>query len=249
MSGIVYLFCSSIGRKLLMAATGILLLGFAIAHLAGNLLIFREPDVINGYAQFLHALGPTLWLARLVLLLGAAIHIWAAVALALENIRARGPQPWKTTWLQATFQSRTMQLTGVVVLAFLFYHLAHFSFGMVQADSFKGSLAPHTMKADFHFMGFVAVREGERVPDVYSMIVRGFEPTVVSAFYLVAIGLLSLHVLHGIESSCQTFGVGNARFQRRVRVSGAVFCVTYFLGSVSIPAAVQLGILNLRPDG
>src|SRR3954469_23580656 len=88
------LFGSSIGRKILMAVTGLILIGFVIGHLAGNLQVFQDPDHINGYAQFLRELGPWLWVARAVLLMSVVIHIWAATVLTLENQKARGPEPY-----------------------------------------------------------------------------------------------------------------------------------------------------------
>src|SRR5471030_1401894 len=132
MSLVGNLFSSSIGRKFLMAVTGLILVGFVIGHLVGNLQIFESPDHLNGYAAFLHQLGPLLWVARLILLLCVAIHVWAATALALENRRARegnGP-PSAKQWIQATLASRLVRWTGYLVLAFVLYHLAQFTLGV-----------------------------------------------------------------------------------------------------------------------
>jgi succinate dehydrogenase / fumarate reductase, cytochrome b subunit len=132
------LFMSSIGRKFLMAVTGLVLVGFVTGHLVGNLQIFLSPDHINGYAHFLQGLGPVLWIVRLVLLGCVAIHIWAAVVLTLESNAARGPQNYGIKrWLKASVASRYMRMSGVVVLAFILYHLAHFTLGFTGADSFK----------------------------------------------------------------------------------------------------------------
>src|SRR5207247_2431489 len=140
------LFCSSIGRKFLMAITGIILIGFVIGHLAGNLQVFQNPDHINGYAQFLRQLGPWLWVARIIILASVLIHIWAATVLTLENQRARGPEPYAVVHtIRATLASRTMRLTGYVVLAFLIYHLAQFTWGLVDGAHFKDNLAPYRM--------------------------------------------------------------------------------------------------------
>lgn len=114
------LFGSSIGRKILMAVTGVILIGFVVGHLVGNLQIFESPDRLNGYAEFLHQTGPLLWVVRIVLLASVLIHIWAATVLTLENRAARSvPYGVKHT-IQATLSSRLMRWTGVVVLAFLF---------------------------------------------------------------------------------------------------------------------------------
>src|SRR3954467_2239797 len=159
------LFGSSIGRKILMAVTGLILIGFVIGHLAGNLQVFQDPDHINGYAQFLRELGPWLWVARAVLLVSVVIHIWAATVLTLENQKARGPEPYaiKHT-IRATLSSRTMRLTGFVVLAFVLYHLAQFTWGAVNRQSFKENLTLYTMENDYRFGGFPVVKAGSEVP-------------------------------------------------------------------------------------
>jgi len=110
------IFGSSIGRKFLMAITGLVLVGFVIGHLAGNLQVFAHPDKLNGYAHFLQSMGGLLWAARLVLLACVIIHIWAAVALSMENKAARGAEGYASTrWLRAALASRYMKHSGVVV--------------------------------------------------------------------------------------------------------------------------------------
>src|SRR5581483_6116029 len=150
------LFRSSIGRKILMAVSGLILIGFVIGHLVGNLQIFQEPDHINGYAVFLRSMGPTLWIARLILIAAVLVHVWAATVLTLENKAARGAEPYafKHT-IRATLASRTMRLTGYVVLAFIVYHLAHFTWGWAQKDTFKENLPRYTMQNDYRVLGFV----------------------------------------------------------------------------------------------
>ncbi len=245
MKPVVSLFTSSIGRKLLMAVTGLLLLGFVIGHLAGNLQIFEEPDKINGYAAFLHQIGPLLWVARLGLIACVFVHIWAATVLTLENRAARGGTPYGVGHtIRATLGSRTMRWTGVVVLAFLFYHLAHFTFGGVQPETFKEKLPPYTMTADYQVAGFPVVKAGSMVPDVHCMVIYGFQNAVVALFYVIAVGLLSLHLLHGIESAFQTFGWRNGRWAGALRAAAAAFCLLYFLGNFAIPAAVMGGALH-----
>jgi succinate dehydrogenase / fumarate reductase cytochrome b subunit len=241
------LFRSTIGRKFLMAVTGVVLIGFVVGHLVGNLQVFEDPDKINGYAHFLQSLGPGLWAARIILLICVGIHIWASAVLTIESKRARGPDGWaEKTWLQATLQSRSMRWTGVVVLAFIFYHLAHFTFGGAQAATFKENLPLYTMKSDYHVMGFTAVREGSQVLDVHSMVILGFEPFVVDLFYIIAVGLLSVHMLHGAESLFQTLGWRNSRWGGGLRVAVTIFCAAYFLGNLAIPGSVLTGALKPR---
>lgn len=243
------LFGSSIGRKILMAVTGVILIGFVIGHLVGNLQVFEHPDKLNGYAHFLQSLGPALWIARIGLLVAVIIHIWAATVLTLESRKARGPQPGGVTWLRATLASRYMRWTGYVVLAFIVYHLAHFTLGVVQADTFKETeaLRHYKMTSDYRVLGFTVVRAGEEVLDVHSMVILGFQPPLVALFYIVAVGLLSLHLLHGMDSLFQTLGWRNARWSRGLRALVTLACAAYFLGNLAIPAAVLAGKLTPKP--
>ncbi len=239
------LFRSSIGRKFLMALTGLILVGFVIGHLVGNLQIFAHPDKINGYAHFLQSLGPVLWLVRLGLLACIAIHIWAAVALTLENKTARGPNAYGVhRWLQAAWASRYMRLSGIVVLAFIVYHLAHFTIGAswAEGENFKGALAHYRLTEDFHLLGFPVVAAGTEVHDVYSMVYLGFANPVVAGFYIVAIALLTLHLLHGVDSMFQTFGWRNQSWAGCLRKVTALLCLAYLLGNVAIPGAILSGM-------
>ncbi len=231
-----------------MAASGLVLIGFVTGHLVGNLQIFAHPDKINGYAHFLQSLGPVLWLVRLFLLACVVVHVWAAVALVLENRAARGPEAYGVSkWLDAVLASRYMKHTGVVVLAFIVYHLAHFTVGVAQADSFKAALPEYTMRGEFHLLGFPIVAKGQVVHDVYSMVFLGFANPVVSLFYIVAVGLLSLHLLHGVESLFQTFGLRNHRWAKCLRGVVTLYCLAYFLGNLAIPGAILTGIAKPAP--
>ena len=239
---------SSIGRKFLMAITGLLLIAFVIGHLVGNLQVFSGPDKLNGYAHFLQSLGPILWVVRLGLLAIVGVHIWAATVLTLENNEARNvPYSVKHT-IRATLASRTMRWTGYVVLAFIVYHIAHFTVGVAQAASFKGALNEYTMKAEYHVAGFPVVAANTEVKDVYSMVVLGFQNPVVAIFYIIAVGLLSLHLLHGADSLFQTLGWRTGKWAGALRKICIVLATVYFLGNLSIPASALLGKLQpLQP--
>jgi len=248
MNSIVNLFRSSIGRKFLMAITGLVLVGFAAGHLVGNLQIFLHPDHINGYASFLQGLGPALWLVRLVLLACTVIHIWAAVTLTIESRIARGPESYGVNkWLNATVASRYMRMTGVVVAAFLAYHIAHFTLGVAQHKTFKSQIAEWTMTEDAREFGVPLAAKGQVVHDVYSMVYLGFQNPWVSLFYILAVGLLTVHVMHGAESMFQTFGLRNHKWGCGLRRAVMLFCVVYFLGSLSIPGAILTGIAKPAP--
>lgn len=238
-------FCSSIGRKILMAASGLILIGFVVGHLVGNLQVFQGPDHLNGYAAFLRQLGPTLWIARIVILVAAATHIWAATVLTLENAAARGPEQYGfQRTLRATLASRTMRLTGYVVFAFVIYHLAHFTWGWAQGATFKENLRHYTLAEDYRVAGLVAVHAQAQVEDVYNMVVLGFQNPLVALFYIVAVGLLSFHLLHGFDSMFQTFGLRSSRWANALRKISIVFCLVYFLGNLAIPGAVLIGKLQ-----
>lgn len=230
----------------MMAVSGLILIGFVVGHLVGNLQVFQGPDHLNGYAVFLRHLGPTLWIARFVILAAVIVHVWAATVLTLENRAARGPEQYglKHT-IRATLSSRTMRLTGYVVLAFVIYHLAHFTWGWAQPATFKENLKHYTMVDDYKVAGLIAVPAGTKdVPDVYNMVVYGFQNPIVSLFYIVAIGLLSFHLLHGFDSMFQTLGMRSNRWEGGLRKLTILFCVVYFLGNLTIPGAVLLGKLQ-----
>lgn len=244
------LFRSSIGRKFLMAVTGLILIGFVVGHLVGNLQIFAHPDKINGYAHFLQSLGPALWAARIGLLVCIAIHIWAAVVLTLENKTARGPSGYGVTrWLQAAWASRYMRLSGIVVLAFIIYHLAHFTIGAGWAEGahFKTELTKYRMQSDFHLLGFPVVAKGEAVHDVYSMVYLGFTNPIVSGFYILAVTLLTIHLLHGMDSMFQTLGWRNQTWANGLRKIVGLFCFLYLAGNIAIPGAILTGLVKPAP--
>ncbi|MFT3868632.1 MAG: succinate dehydrogenase cytochrome b subunit [Nibricoccus sp.] len=249
MNSIVNLFRSSIGRKFLMAITGLVLVGFAAGHLVGNLQIFGHPDHINGYAHFLQGLGPALWLVRLVLLACTVVHIWAAVTLTIESRLARGPEQYGVKkWLSATVASRYMRMTGVVVAAFIVYHIAHFTVGAVQKDTFKTQLPEWTLTENVRELGVPLAGKGEVVHDVYSMVFLGFSNPWVSLFYIIAVGLLTVHILHGADSMFQTFGLRNHKWGNYLRSVVMIFCLAYFLGNLAIPGAILAG-LNKPAEG
>lgn len=242
------LFRSTIGRKFLMAVTGVILIGFVIGHLVGNLQVFSGPDKINGYAHFLQSLGPVLWVARIGLLIAVAIHVWAATVLTMENRAARQVGYSVKHTIRATLASRTMRWSGFVVLAFIFYHLAHFTLGVAQPGSYKTAYSAYTMAAEYHVMGFPVVGEGAKVADVYSMVIGGFQNVIVSLFYVFAVGLLSVHLLHGADSMLQTLGWRSSRWSGALRKVCIGFAALYFLGNLAIPAAVLFGKLQPRVE-
>lgn len=228
-----------------MAITGLVLVGFVTGHLVGNLQIFAHPDQINGYAHFLQGLGPALWAIRFFLLACVAIHIWAAVVLTIESRSAQGSVPYGVKkWLRASIASRYMRMSGFVVLAFILYHLAHFTLGFAGADTFKGTLDPVILQHDVREFGLPLATAGTEVHDVYSMVFLGFASPLVSLFYIVAVGLLSVHLWHGTESLFQTFGWRNGKWEIGLRRVVALYCLLYFLGNLAIPGAILTGLVE-----
>ena len=228
-----------------MALTGIILTGFAFGHLVGNLQIFGSPDKINGYAYFLHSLGPALWLVRIVLLAAVGVHVWAAVVLTLESKSARGPKDYGVhRWLAAAWASRYMRLSGLVVLAFIVYHILHFTVGLTDVQNFKTALPVWVMTEDARELGIPLVAKGTPVADVYSMIFIGFSHPLVAGFYILATALLAVHLLHGMESMFQTLGLRNATWSSGLRKVVGLLALVYFLGNLAIPGSIITGLLK-----
>ena len=205
-----------------MALSGLALFGFVLFHLAGNLLVFLGPDALNGYAKKAEGLGPWLWVVRGGLLAALLVHIWTSVQVSLENRRAR-PQPYaRFRPVETTLAARTMMATGILLLAFLIYHLLHFTFRVTNPEISHGLDAL-----------------GRR--DVYTMVIRSFQQPLLSLAYILGVGAVCVHLSHGIASTCQTLGLTNERTLTLVSQAGAWAAVLIFLGYSAIPAAVLLG--------
>jgi len=217
---------SSIGKKMIVAITGVILLLFVIGHLLGNLQIFLGPRWINDYAQHLRDLGVLLWVVRVVLLVSVALHIYFTILLAIENRRARPHGYVKREHIKASFASRHMVISGLIVLVFIIYHLAHFS---VRTTDRRFAL----LKADplGHY-------------DVYSMMVYGFQNVYVSAFYVIGLFLLTLHLTHGSSSFFQSLGLNDKKLAPRLATGGRVFAWLLFVGYTSIPVAILFGLVK-----
>ena len=225
------LFHSSIGKKFLMASTGLVLVGFVAGHLLGNLQIFLPPAKINAYAHFLESLGAGLWLIRLFLLACVTLHIWLAFKLTAENRVAR-PQDYEVEHVnRATLASRVMLRSGVVVLVFLVYHLLHFTFRLQH---------PEWSEPTFRLADNLFVR------DVHTMMVAGFSNGWISSFYLLGTGLLAYHLHHGLVSMFQTLGLKNERWTTGLERAALAGCWLYFLGNAAIPLSILAGVVKLH---
>jgi succinate dehydrogenase / fumarate reductase cytochrome b subunit len=220
---------STVGSKVIVAATGTLLLGFVIAHMAGNLKMFAGPDKINEYAEFLKSLGPALWLARIGLLAVLLTHMLLTLSLKKRSADARPIGYVRQSTIQATFASRTMVQTGLLVFLFIAYHLAHFTLGWTQTADGTNYLALHDA-AGRH--------------DVYRMVIAGFSSVPIALIYLAAQVVLFVHLSHGIASVFQTLGLNTPRTAGVVRWIGYAIAGLILVGNCSIVLAVWCGIVH-----
>lgn len=216
---------SSLGKKYVMAITGLGLFIYVIAHMLGNLQIYFGPDQINNYAQFLKSTPAVLWSVRLGLFATVILHITAGIQLALANRRAR-PEGYATRKVVAsTLANRTILWSGLIILAFIIFHLSHFTLGFVnpQYSHYLDSAGRH---------------------DVYRMLIEGFSNPYVSIFYIVSMGLLMLHLSHGVSSIFQSLGLRSKKsfafFDKLAKISALLI----FLGNSSIPLAILARIIK-----
>jgi succinate dehydrogenase / fumarate reductase, cytochrome b subunit len=221
---------TSIGRKWVVSLSGLFLIGFVVVHMAGNLQMFSPTaDAINRYAHLLKSNGLLLWAFRLALLTAAAAHIWAALSLAREN-RAAKPLNYavagRKSRLHVTLASVTMVISGTVILAFVVFHLLHFTAQVV----------------DRSYAGMETMVDGKTVHDVHRMVVAGFSKPLISGFYILAMGLLFFHLRHGAASLCQTLGFRDRHLAKLIDAGSWILAVVLFLGFSSIPVAVLLGV-------
>ena len=211
---------STIGKKVVMASTGVVLFGFVLAHMVGNLQLYLGAAALDHYAVFLREFlhGGGLWLARAVLLACAVLHIWAATSLTLAARAARpvGYREWEAR--ESTWASRTMRWSGVVLLAFIVYHLLDLTFGVVNP----------------------AFEDGR----VYHNVVASFRSVPVSLFYIVAMLLLWSHLRHGVWSMLRTLGLSHPRYEQLAQRLAGVFATIVVAGNISFPLAVLFGVVE-----
>lgn len=222
------LFTSSIGRKILMAITGQAMVLFAVIHLLGNSSIFGWlPGGINAYAHHLHSMpAPIIIGFRLGLLVFACVHIWYGIQLTIENRGGRPQQYAVKATQKASFASENMIWTGVLLLAFILYHLAHFTFQVISPDTAALSNLVNG------------------VPNVLGMVVSAFQNMMVTLIYSGAMLILFLHLSHGIQSFFQSMGWCNDRVQPFITKAGTLAALALFLGYAAVPLTILLRILK-----
>jgi succinate dehydrogenase / fumarate reductase cytochrome b subunit len=216
---------SSIGKKITVALTGVILILFVIGHLLGNLEIYLGQDHTNGYAEFLHTTGPLLWIVRIVLIVAVVAHIVATIQLSVENRRAKPRKYARKVSQASTIASRTMIYSGLLVLCFVIYHLLHFTFETTNPE-------------------FRTLTDAQGRHDVYHMVILGFRQPIISSFYVVSVFLLAGHLSHGFASVTQTLGINNRKLSGLISNGGRVLAWLIFAGYASIPITVLLGVLK-----
>ena len=217
------LFSDSIGRKAVVALTGLFMLLFIVTHLLGNSTIFAGPDGINAYAEKLHGLGPFVLVFRIFMSAMLCLHVIFAVLLTLEN-RAANPGKYAVKkMLKATFASETMIWTGLLLLAFIAYHLLQFTI-RVTPDVVLGNDAKNRF-------------------DVFTMVFSSLRITPIALLYVAAMVTLFLHLSHGIQSIFQTFGLNNDKTMPQFGALGKILSALFLVGYSAIPVLILAGIL------
>ena len=218
MSWLRTFWASTVGKKTVMAVTGIMLVGFVVAHMLGNLQMFIGAEAMNKYAALLKSTGELLWVARAGLLVAAVLHITAAYQLTMIN-RAARPEGYAKQEPQAsTLASRTMRLGGVILAAFIIFHLGHFTTG--------------TFHPAFSETG------------VYGNVILGLRSPLVAGFYVLAMAALGLHLFHGAWAGVRTLGLRKRSEDPMYRRLSMGLALVVWAGFTAIPVAVLLGILN-----
>lgn len=216
-----------VGRKLVMAATGLPMAAFAAVHLLGNASLYYGPDAMNSYARALHRFSSLIWAFRLFMLSMLSLHVFYGIRLTLEN-RAAKPQGYAVKKnLESTFASRNMIWTGLLTGAFIVYHLLHFTFQVTNPELAAGT-HPDAMGR----------------PDVFTMVVLSFRKIPVSAVYVFAMGMLGLHLSHSIQSMFQTTGLNSERTFPFLLKAGTIAAIIISLGFAAFPVAVLAGLLK-----
>jgi len=205
------------GKKAVMAVSGVVLAGFVIGHLVGNLQIFLGPDQFNGYARTLRGLPELLWPVRAVLLIMVILHIWSSLQLAVIKSEARPLDYVRHKPAGSSYASRTMYMSGPIIAVFVVYHLMQFTFGV--------GGTPYNLY------------------DAYGNVINGFRVPAISAFYILAMALLCLHLRHGLWSMFQTLGFHHPRHMRRLKGLATVLALFIFFGFISIPIAVLFRVI------
>ena len=222
------LYRSTIGKKVIMAVTGLILVAFVVLHMLGNLQVFIGPEKMNRYAAFLQSLGELLWLARIVLLVALILHVTMAWQLAQRSRQARPTGYQRREPQVSTVASRTMRWGGVLILVFVIFHILHFT---------TGTVFPWASRPDALYPAFSHT-------DVYGNVIAAFRSPWVVTFYVVVMLFLMLHLFHGAWASVRTLGLTKPSPRPLHRQVATIIAVVVWLGFTAIPVAVFLGVIR-----
>ena len=230
------MFASSLGKKYLMALSGFVLIGFVFVHMAGNLQILMGQEKINAYAHTLQSLPlPLLWGSRLFLLLAVVVHAVTAYQLVKENRAARPNRNDIEKTQRAGIASLKMGLTGSILLAFIVFHLLHFTTRTIYPEYSE-------------MLTTIGSPDSNEIHDVYSMVLAGFQHTWVSVFYVVAMFLLCGHLAHGVSSAFQSLGLRTENWRVKLDLVAKAYAWVIFIGFSIVPILVlaqNWGIVNI----
>jgi succinate dehydrogenase / fumarate reductase cytochrome b subunit len=215
----VRFYQTTVFKKAIMAITGMILFLFVIGHMIGNLQIFLGRETLDAYGHFLHSVPELLWPVRIVLLAAVTLHIISTIQLATVKNAARPVQYVKKNDSHSSYASRTMYWSGPIVAAFIVYHILHLTLGVAQPSVYVQGA-------------------------VYDNVVYGFQNYAISGFYILSMALLCTHLYHGAWSMFQSVGINHPRYTPMLRKFAALMAIVIFIGNVSIPVSVMLGIVK-----
>lgn len=217
------LFDTSIGKKAVMAVTGLILLGFLLGHMLGNLQVYLGPAQLDGYAKHLHDLGPLLWAVRIILLSSFLLHGWMVVDLYVRSTAARPVGYRRTQPIVTSYAAQAMWLSGIVILLFVVFHIAHFTFPGIAMNA-----------------SYTHDEHGQ----VFQNVVNAFHIPWVAGLYVLAQIILGTHIFHGAWSVLQTLGISHPRYDGPVRGAAKGVALAIVLGNCSIPLAILAGLVK-----
>jgi len=226
MRRVISLYRTSVGKKFYMAVSGVILIGFLVAHMVGNLKMFMGPEAFNHYAEFLREVGypilphmAGLWMFRLVLLAAVGLHMLSALQVYLQSRNARGGKYTKEESIVFSYASRTMRWGGVIIITFVVYHILHFTTGSAHPDFIQG--------------------------DAYRNVVIGFQNPLVAGAYVVALVMATFHVYHGLWSAFQTVGANHPKYNPCRRPLALVLALLLLVGFLTVPVGVMARVLTI----
>jgi len=218
-------FGSTIGKKLIVGITGAGLFAFVLQHMLGHLQMFVGWEAYNNYAETMQSLGALKWGVRGILLLGVILHIWGTVTLTVKNRGARRERYAMDKVTGASLASRTMIISGLILFGFIIYHLLQFTFGVTDPEVFslKDPMGQH---------------------DVYAGMVIAFRNPLISGFYILSMGILCMHLSHGVASFFRSLGLMDNRYRKLEEQFALVASIIVFLGFVSVPVAILASVIR-----